>query len=162
MSLIDLFKSSSILLFPPKKLDDLDTRKIFLKKGIHLGDLQADLPKGIPGPTAEEEGEDEDERQDGEGDQSKLPIEVEKDDEDSSQKENVFHKVDQNGGEHFMDILDIVGQTGHQPSHRVSIKKGDGEALKMGEDLHPKIMHDPLTRHLHGIDLKEIESKIGR
>ena len=61
-----------------------------------------------------------------------------------------------------MNILDIVRQTGHQPSYGVSIKKGYGEALKMGEDLHPKIMHDPLTRPLHGVDLKEVESKISR
>ena len=75
----------------------------------------------------------------------------------SSQKKNVFHEVDQNGREHFVDILDIVSQTGHQPSYRVSIKKGDGEALEVGEDFHSKIMHDPLTRYLHGVDLKEIE-----
>ena len=89
-------------------------------------------------------------------------MELEKDDEDSSQKENVFHEVDQNGREHLVDILNIVRQTGHEPSYRVSVKKGDGEALKVGKDLHPKIMHDPLTRPLHGVDLKEVEAKIGR
>ena len=41
-------------------------------------------------------------------------------------------------------------------------KKETGESLKVGEDLHPQIMHDPLTCQLHGIDLKEIESKIDR
>src|SRR3989337_2141152 len=85
---------------------------------------------------------------------------MEEDDDNSNQKKDVFEKVDENGREHFVNVLDIVGKARHQLSHRVLVKKGDRKSLEMGENLQPKVVHHPLPRRLHGIDLKEIQSEM--
>jgi len=82
-----------------------------MKKRIHLGDLETDLSKGISGPMAEEEGGDEDQRKDRERDQGEFSVEVKKKYDDPDQQKDIFEKVDENGGEHFVDVLDIVGQS---------------------------------------------------
>ena len=106
------------------------------------------------------EGDDKDQGNDRKRDQGELPVEMKQKDDDPDQQKNVFEKVNENRSKHLVDILDIVGQSGHQSSHRILIKKGDRKILEMGEDLHPEVMHHPLACHLHGIDLREIQSKI--
>jgi hypothetical protein len=64
MPLVDLPKSPTILFLPSKKLNHLDGREIFLKKSVHLCDLQTDLSKRISGPMAEEEGGNENQGED--------------------------------------------------------------------------------------------------
>ena len=59
-----------------------------------------------------------------------------------------------------MDILDIVCQPRHQSAYRIPIEKGDGEILEVGKEFHPEAMHHPLPRHLHGIDLEEIQTEM--
>jgi geranylgeranyl pyrophosphate synthase len=105
---------------------------------------------------AEEKGYDKDQGNDRKRDQGELPVEMKEEDNDPDHQKNIFDEVNQNRSKHFMDILDIVRQSGHQSSHRILIKKGDGEVLEMGEDLHPEVVHHLLACHLHGIDLREI------
>jgi hypothetical protein len=113
MSLVHLLKSPTILLFPSKELDHSDTREIFVEKRIHLGDLQTDFPKRLSGSMAEEKGRNKDQGNNRKGDQSEFPVEMKEKDDDPDQQKNIFYKVNKNRGEHFMDILDIVGQSGH-------------------------------------------------
>jgi hypothetical protein len=156
MTFVDPMKPPTILLFPLKDLNYFDAREAFLKESIHLSNFSTDFSKGISRLTAEEEGRDENQRKDRKGNQSQFPIEIKKNDDDSKEQQDVFEKVDQHRGEHFVDILYIVRQSRHQSSYRISIKKGDGEVLEVGKEFHPEAMHHPLSRHLHGIDLEKI------
>ena len=63
-------KSPAILLFPLKDLNHFDAREAFLKEGIHLSNLRADLSKGIPRLTTEEESGDENQGKDRKGHRS--------------------------------------------------------------------------------------------
>jgi hypothetical protein len=143
-----------------KELNDFDAREIFVEKRIHLGDLQTDFPKGVPGLMTEEKGGNKDQWNNRKRDQRKLSVEMKKKDDDPDEQEKVFDKMDENRSEHLMNILDVVGQTGDQPSHRILIKKGEGEVLEMGEDLHTEVVHHPLACHFHGVDLRKTDSKI--
>jgi len=60
---------------------------------------------------AEEKGSYKDEGDKRERDQGKLSVEVKKKDDDSDQQKDVLKKVDENRSEHFMNILNIVGQS---------------------------------------------------
>ena len=123
MSLIDLLESLPILFFPPEELNHLNPCEILLEKTVHLGDLESDLAKCIPGPAAKEESGDKDQGNDRKGDQGHLPMEVEKDDDDSDQEDDIPEKVDENGGEHFMDILNIIGEACDESSHRIPVEE---------------------------------------
>ncbi len=110
---------------------------------------------------AKEQSGNKHERQDGKRYHGKPTIKLEQDNEDPQQEKDVLHEVDQDRGEHFVDILNIVGQSGHQSSQGIRVEKGDGEALEVRKELHPKLMHGPLSCDLHGVDLEEVEPKIG-
>ena len=109
---------------------------------------------------AEEKGGEKDQGDNRKRDQRKLSVEMKKKDDNPDEQENVFDKIDENRSEHLMNILDVVGQTSHQPSHRIFIKKGDREVLEMRKDLHAEVVHHFLACHLHGKDLSKTDSKI--
>jgi hypothetical protein len=132
-----------------------------LKKGIHLGESLANLSESIAGAMAEQQRDEEDQGQEQEGQQGKPPMQVKEHEDDPDQKEDILEQVNQDSGKHLMNVLDIVGEPGHQPPDRVLIKKGYRKGLDMREKSHPKIMHRPLTRHFHQIDLIEIQAEVG-
>jgi len=63
-----------------------------LKKGVHLGNPEANLPKGIPGSAAEGKSGDEDEGKDRKRDQGELAIELEEDDDDPHEEDDVLER----------------------------------------------------------------------
>src|SRR3990172_899503 len=87
-------------------------------------------------------------------------MEVNQDGEDPNQQKDIFHKIDEHGSEHLMNVLDIVCQPRHQSPYRIVIEERDGERLKVAEHLYPEVMHGFLTGHFHGVDLKEIQDEM--
>src|SRR4030043_2373503 len=120
-----------------------------MEKRIHLGNPQTDLPKHISGSTAEEEGGGQDQGDDRKRDEGELSVEVKQEEDDPDHQKNIFQKINEDRSKHLMDILDVIRQSGHQSSDRISIEKRDREVLEMGENLHPEVMHHFLTCELH-------------
>ena len=149
-----------ISFFPLKELNHFDAREIFMEKRIHLGNPQTDLPKHISGSTAEEEGGGQDQGDDRKRDEGELSVEVKQEEDDPDHQKNIFQKINEDRSKHLMDILDVIRQSGHQSSDRISIEKRDREVLEMGENPHPEVMHHFLTCDLHRINLREIHPEI--
>ncbi len=112
--------------FTVEDLDYLDPREVLLKRGINFSDCEPNLPECIPCLTAEIEGNIQDQRNKAETDQRQLPVDLEQYHDNANQQKNILKEIDEHPGEHFVQVLNIVGCPCHQPSNRGTIEERKG------------------------------------
>ena len=80
---------------------------------------------------------------------------------DPCQQKEVLENKDNDRGKQFMHVLNIICDPSHQTAHGIARKECNRQALDMGKQCHPQIMHDHLAGIFHDDDLNHIENKPG-
>ena len=143
--------------FPHKGLDDADAGRGFADGGIDLGHFGPELPEDVPGPAAEDHGDDENGREHEHGQQGQGGVEVQQDAHDPHQDEGVLEKGHGHGFEHFAQVLDVVGQPGHQPAGVGPVVKGHALFQDVTHEVLPDVVGQPLADVFQEEDLGKIE-----
>ena len=71
----------------------------------------------------------------------------------AGEEQDVLDQVDQHGGEHLVQRLDVVGHARDEPADRVAVEEAQGELLDVAEERRPQVEHGPLARDLQGEDV---------
>ena len=91
--------------------------------------------------------------------QSQAPVHPVEDGENAEEANAVVEEGDDDRGEHFIHVLDVVGEAGDQPPHRVRVEKSQIQAQHVSEKALANGVHDVLSGPFQGHDLEEIGDK---
>src|SRR5690606_41806784 len=87
------------------------------------------------------------------------PVDPEHDDQYPEQEKDVLEQVDQDAGEHLIEVVRVVGDAGHQPPYGIAVEKLHRQPLQVGEDLLADAVDDALAGVVQDIDLTVPEEK---
>ena len=153
MGAVDQREGLPALLFAAEQLYHRHAGEALLQEGVDLRHPAPGVAEGGPRPPPEPVGEHEEEGDHGEGDQSQAPTEAQHHDHDPDQGEEVADHRHHPRGEEVVDGVDVSGDPGDQPPHRVAVEVAHVQPLQVRVDLPPHVLHDPLAGHLHDLGL---------
>ena len=127
-----------------KSLDNTDPGKRLGEEGVDLGHLRPDRPEGGAGKTREDQ-----RRKQGQGHkdrhhQGQPYIHHHQKAEDPHQFEAIIAQGDHHRSEHFVHVLDVVGQPGDQTPGGLAVEIGKIQGQKVGKEVLPQAVHDRL------------------
>ena len=143
---VESLEASQGGLFAVEQLDHPDTRETLLQERVHACQTVPDVPVCGPDARAEDEGGPGDEGEHAEGDQGQVGVHAEHRGHDEEQHEQVPKDRDQSRTEQLVQGLDVRGDAGHEPAHRVPVVEPQVELLELPEDLRAEIVHHPLAQ----------------
>ncbi len=113
-------------------------------------------PKGVAAQTAKPEGDDEHDRKGGTEQQGQTPVHPVENGENTQEADAIVKERDDDRGEHFIHVLDVVGEARDQSSHRMRVEESEIQAQHVSEEVLTNGVHDVLSGPFEGNDLEEI------
>ena len=110
---------------------------------------------GPAGELAENQGEDHHKRHEAQHHQRQCVIDQQHGSEYADDHHGIFGQGDQNVGEHKGDGVGVVGDAGHQFTHRHTVQLLVAETFNVGEQIQANLRQNFLSRLLqdHGLEI---------
>ncbi len=151
----EAFKGATRCLLPAEELQDGDAGQGFRQKTVEFCQLAAYGAEALPRQLGKKDGDDEGNRNENRHQGRQSRVHPEQQHEDAEQSQQVIEEGDDDRGEHFIHVLDIVGQPGYQLAGATGVEKRQIEMQKMVEKTLPDAVHHPLSHPLKYEDLAE-------
>ena len=142
-----------------EQLQHEHARNRFLQKRVDAGNRSPNAAIGIADLVAEDQGRVDNQRHNRKGHQRQLPVHLQHDDEDEGEDEHVLKNRDDARCEHFVQGIDVGGDSRDEPADGILVEEPDVHVLQMPENLAAQIEHDLLAGPLHEVGLDELQHK---
>ncbi len=132
---------------------DADAVEALGQVGQHVGDPVADpVVAALGGPLEPDRGADQRRDDQHHGDEGQQHVGGEQDDGDDHHGQRLDGQLGEAVLQELLEVLDVAGHAAHDHAGLLLGEEAEREALEVGEDLDPEVVHDPGGQpagHLH-------------
>ena len=142
-----------------EELDHLHAGDRFLDVGVDAGNPNANRSKRLANLEAKYDCTQREYGHHGERQQGQLGVDAVECHRETDHLDQVCYEGNDACGEHLRDVLDIVGGSRHEATHREAIEESQMQALDVIEDVAPQVSHCAVAGRRHQQHVRELQHR---